>query len=72
MHGEPRLLHLRYYVLADGSHVGVGGSARNDEVVSHVGDACQIEYYDVVCFHIEAKLAGALYPLRAFAGGYRW
>ena len=72
MHGQSCLLHLRDYVLADRSHVGVGGSARNDEIVSHVGDACQIEYYDVVCFHIQAKLGGALHSLRTFAGGYRW
>ena len=72
MHSQSCLLHLRDYVLADRSHVGVGGPARDDEVVSHVGDAGQIHQHDVVRSHVQAKLGGALHSLRTFAGGYRW
>lgn len=72
MHSQSRFLHLGYHVLADRSHVGIRGPARDDEVVSHVGDAGQIEQYDVVRSHVQAKLGGALHSLRAFTGGYRW
>lgn len=71
MHGHSRLFHLPDHVLAYRSHVGVGSSARDDEVVRHVGDAGQVEKDDVVGFHIEAKLGGALNSLRTFAGGDR-
>ncbi len=37
-----------------------------------VSDAVQVEQYDVVGSHVQAKLGGALHPLRAFACGYRW
>ncbi len=64
--------HLRDHVLAYRPHVSVGSSARDDEVVRHVGDAGQVEKYDVVGFHVEAKLCGALHSLRTFTGGDRW
>ena len=72
MHGQSRLFHLRDHVLAYRPHVSVGSSARNYEVVRHVGDAGQVEEYDVVAFHVQAKLGSALHSLRAFAGGDRW
>ena len=72
VHVQTGFLHLRYHMLADRSHVGVGGSARDDEVIRHVGDALQVEKDDVVRFHVLAKLGGALHSLRAFAGGDRW
>src|SRR5450756_3178426 len=72
MHRQSRFLHLRYHMLADRSHVGIGGPARDDEVVSHVGDAAQIQQYDVVRSHVQAELGGALHSLRALACGYRW
>ncbi len=72
MHGQSRLFHLRDHVLAYRPHVSIGSSARDDEVVRHVGDAGQVEKYDVIGFHIEAKLGGALHSLRTFTGGDRW
>ena len=72
VHGQSRFLHLRDHMLADRSHVGIGGSARYDEVVRHVSDALQIQKDDVVRFHVQAKLGGALHSLRTFAGGDRW
>lgn len=72
MHAQSRLLHLRDHVLADRSHVGIGGPARDDEVVSHVGNALQVQEHYIVRFHVLAKLGGALHSLRTFTGGDRW
>jgi hypothetical protein len=69
VHAQSRFLHFRNHMFADRSDVSVGGSARDDEVICHVGDAAQVEQQDVVRFHIQAELGGALYSLRAFAGG---
>ncbi len=38
----------------------VRSSARNDEVVGHVGDAVKIQQYNVVGLHVEAQARGSL------------
>jgi len=60
MHRESFFLQLRDDVLTERPHMGIGGSARDEEEIGHVCHSAQIEEYDVLSFVVDGDLCGAL------------
>src|SRR5688500_1370995 len=52
VHAYPLFLQHRNHVLPYGPDVCIGSATRDHEIVRHVGDALQVQQYDVVGFHV--------------------